>query len=150
MIAIAVWYDPDCDEIWITGEDRSYARRSLVASIDPDTGRVVINPKGWTGPAIIKTPYTNLTDKAGLGFLSAIEAKAYLDGEFAKAMPLSFTYAQIQPSVQWIIPHPLGYQPGVSLTDTAGDPMTADPRYPDANTVVITFSAPTAGIAYLS
>ncbi|KQP67592.1 hypothetical protein ASF52_19045 [Methylobacterium sp. Leaf112] len=84
MTMIAVWYDPDCDEIWITDEDRSYARRSLVSFIDPATGKIGIRLKEWVGADIVMTAYTNLMDRAGIGFLSAVEAKAYLDGEFAK------------------------------------------------------------------
>lgn len=96
---IAVWYDPDCDEIWITDEDRSYARRSLVSFIDPATGKIGIRLKEWVGADIVMTAYTNLMDRAGLGFLSAVEAKAYLDGEFAKQRPaglppITFTAGQ--------------------------------------------------------
>ena len=50
----------------------------------------------------------------------------------------------------WTIHHGLGRYPSVTLVDTAGDLFGAACRYPDANTVIITMNAPTAGAAFLN
>lgn len=90
---IVVWYDPDCDEIWITDEGRSYARRSLVAYIAPDGVRIGIHLKEGTAADIVMASYGNLCRKDGSAFGSAAEAKAYLDGEFARQRALDIPTA---------------------------------------------------------
>lgn len=61
-----------------------------------------------------------------------------------------FIFSQPSPATTWRIVHNLGRFPAVSLVDTAGDIMWADFQYIDSNTVVVTFTAATAGEAYLS
>ncbi|MCJ2019606.1 hypothetical protein MKK84_19570 [Methylobacterium sp. E-065] len=80
---IAVQYDPDTDQIWITGDERSYARRSLIASLE-DGDRVGIRLK-FSAPDDfkLKTLFSNLMDGNGATFASPADAKAYLDGIFA-------------------------------------------------------------------
>jgi len=50
----------------------------------------------------------------------------------------------------WTIVHGLGFYPAVSTTDTAGTQVYGDVRYPDENTVQITFGLAFAGYANLS
>jgi len=119
---IAVWYDPDCDEIWITDEDRSYARRSLVSFIDPTTGKIGIRLKEWVGADIVMTAHTNLMDRAGQGFLSAVEAKAYLDGEFAKQRSLDLPTATARAAADL----PAGLPVCISRFDGSLRPARAD------------------------
>lgn len=119
---ISVWYDPDCDEIWITDEDRSYARRSLVSFIDPTTGKIGIRLKEWVGADIVMTAYTNLMDRAGQGFLSAVEAKAYLDGEFAKQRSLDLPAAAARAATDL----PAGLPVCISRIDGSLRPARAD------------------------
>lgn len=57
---------------------------------------------------------------------------------------------QAEPAAVWTLQHGLQRYPSVTLVDDAGDVFGASLRYPDANTVVVTLNAPTAGIAYLN
>jgi hypothetical protein len=60
-----------------------------------------------------------------------------------------FTYTQDQPSAQWTINHNLGLYLPVVVLDTSGDFVEGDVVYVDPNTIVITFSAPFSGVAYV-
>lgn len=89
---IAVQYDADTDQIWITGEERSYPRRSLVACIAED-GRIGLRMK-FSDPSDFKlmTDYANLMDGAGNGFASRDDAKSYLDFVIAQRRPVGETF----------------------------------------------------------
>lgn len=63
---------------------------------------------------------------------------------------VSFHYVQAQPSAAWTIAHNLGRYPSVTIVDTAGDQVSADVTYVDANTVTVSFGFPTTGAAYLN
>ena len=66
--------------------------------------------------------------------------------------PLYATYTHVQTVAAdtWPIPHMLGRIPKITVLDSAGDEVTGSVDYPDLNTVVLTFSAPFGGTAYLS
>lgn len=148
MTAISVWYDPDCDQIWITDEGRSYARRSLVAG--STNGNITIALKNDLDDLIINTPWASIVDVNGNGFADQATVLAYLQGEFEKRREIALTFTQPTPAASWSITHALGYCPNVSVVDTSGDLCLADVEWPDAATVLVTFGAPTAGTAYLS
>jgi hypothetical protein len=60
-------------------------------------------------------------------------------------------FVQSSAASVWTINHNLGYRPaGVMVMDSGGTEVEGLVSYPDLNTVVITFSAPFAGTAYLS
>lgn len=63
-----------------------------------------------------------------------------------------FEYVHDQPvaSTVWTVIHNLNGQPNVTTVDTSGQEIEGTVTWPDANTVVITFSAATGGKAYLS
>jgi hypothetical protein len=62
----------------------------------------------------------------------------------------TFTFSQSNPATVWNIAHNLGRHPSVTLVDTAGDYMSTDFQYVDANNITVTFNAATAGAAYLN
>lgn len=64
--------------------------------------------------------------------------------------PISYVHTQYSPSATWTISHSLGYYPNVTVSDSAGTIIEGSIVYPTANSVVLTFSAPFAGTAYLS
>jgi len=72
------------------------------------------------------------------------------DGPPGPAGGAGFVFSQITPSTVWTINHDLGRYPAVTLVDSAGDAMMTDYDYVDANTIIVTFSAATAGTAYLA
>jgi hypothetical protein len=59
-------------------------------------------------------------------------------------------FTQQTPASIWTIEHNLGRYPTVLVIDSGGSQVIGDYSYPDLNTVVLTFSAPFAGQAYLS
>lgn len=62
-----------------------------------------------------------------------------------------YEFTQANPSLVWIINHPLGYRPaGIRVIETTNQEIYGSVDYPSVSQVRITFSAPTAGMAYLS
>jgi hypothetical protein len=57
---------------------------------------------------------------------------------------------QNDPQSSWTIAHGLNRYPSVTLVDTAHDQIFGDVSYPDQNHVVISFSAPMSGSAFLN
>ena len=64
--------------------------------------------------------------------------------------PTSFIFNQPTPSASWVINHNLNGFPSVTTTDLAGHEIVGQVQYLNANTVIVTFSAPVAGAAYLN
>ena len=61
----------------------------------------------------------------------------------------TFVFNQTIPSTVWNINHNLNRFPSIELVDTAGDLMMTNIDYIDANNIRATFSAATAGQAYV-
>ncbi|MFJ1459734.1 hypothetical protein [Nocardia sp. N2S4-5] len=57
---------------------------------------------------------------------------------------------QTTPGATWTIPHNFGRFPLSLLVLVDGEQVIPDAAFPDTNTVVLTFAAPTAGRAELS
>lgn len=53
-------------------------------------------------------------------------------------------------SSEWTIFHGLGKHPSVDVFDSAGDQVEGDVRHMDENQLLILFSSPFAGVAYLN
>jgi hypothetical protein len=62
----------------------------------------------------------------------------------------SYVFDQGSPATVWTIGHNLGKFPSVTVLDTAGDTVEGVIAYPDTNTVLLTFSNPFAGVAFLN
>jgi hypothetical protein len=63
---------------------------------------------------------------------------------------LGFSFVQGSAAAQWVIDHPLSFQPNVTVTDSAGDQVEGSVVYSSPSRVTVSFSAPFAGTAYLS
>lgn len=63
---------------------------------------------------------------------------------------VEFVFTQSVPAAVWTIVHNLQRIPNVVVIDSAGTTILGDVDYPDDNTVVVTFSFPFSGSAYLS
>lgn len=63
---------------------------------------------------------------------------------------LHYRHVQSSASSVWTINHNLGKRPSVEITDSAGTQMMAPVKWTSDNQIVITFSAPTSGVAYLN
>lgn len=65
------------------------------------------------------------------------------------AAPAPVVFSQSTPASTWTITHGLPYSPGVAVYDNAGGELFADPHFPNATTVLITFAFPMTGSAVL-
>lgn len=70
------------------------------------------------------------------------------DDETDPSWPGLFIHDQSTPQATWTVDHYFGVEPSVSCL-VAGQHIEADVTHPDTETTVITFAAPTVGVAYL-
>jgi len=63
---------------------------------------------------------------------------------------LSYVHNQSIPSDTWTIVHDLQFVPNITVVDSGGTVVEGSYNYPDANTVVLSFSHEFSGKAYLS
>lgn len=61
-----------------------------------------------------------------------------------------FTFIQDTASVSWMIAHGLNKYPSVTIVDSAGTQVEGDVDYISQNVVVVSFSAPFSGKAFLN
>lgn len=62
----------------------------------------------------------------------------------------TYTYIQNSAATVWNINHNLGYYPSVVVIDTSGNTIQTDVTYVDSNNLILSFSVPEAGKAYLN
>lgn len=62
---------------------------------------------------------------------------------------VSYTHIQATSSSVWTIHHDLGFEPTAVVLDSAGTNCEGTFSYPSKNTLVITFTAPFTGTAYV-
>lgn len=62
----------------------------------------------------------------------------------------TFTFQQGVAAQQWDITHDLGKYPSVTVVDSSGNEVVGDVQYMSVSRVVVTFSAPFSGTAYLN
>jgi hypothetical protein len=61
-----------------------------------------------------------------------------------------FVYDQETPSAEWTIQHDLGKNPAVTIVDTGGNEWFTSVEHISPDSLVIRFSAPFSGRAYLN
>lgn len=61
-----------------------------------------------------------------------------------------YTHTQSSPSTTWTITHNLGYHPSVTVVDSAQTVVIGDVTYVSDNQLIVSFSVPFGGKAYLS
>jgi hypothetical protein len=62
----------------------------------------------------------------------------------------TYTYTQSTPSATWVVTHNLNAYPSVTCVDTLNSQIVGALEYTNVNQLIITFSAPTDGKAYLN
>lgn len=62
---------------------------------------------------------------------------------------IAYTYIQAIASAEWVINHNLGFEPTAVVLDSSGTQCEGTFSYPSKNTMVITFTAPFTGTAYV-
>lgn len=72
-----------------------------------------------------------------------------VDADVINVWPTTFRHTQAVASAVWTIAHGLDYFPSVEVKDSANAELFGQVDYTDADTLTITFSTPTSGVAYL-
>jgi hypothetical protein len=62
----------------------------------------------------------------------------------------TYTFTQTLLTTNWTITHNLNRYPSIEVVDSGGNVVEPDSHYVDANTITLTFGAPTMGKAYLN
>jgi hypothetical protein len=63
---------------------------------------------------------------------------------------VTFIFTQSSPSSTWTIAHGLDRYPSVTVVDSTDREVEGDVQYIDANNLIVSFSAPFSGVAYLN
>jgi hypothetical protein len=61
-----------------------------------------------------------------------------------------FIYTQATSSATWVITHPLGGHPSVTVVDSAGTAVVGEVKYDSTTQVTVSFTVPFSGLAYLT
>lgn len=79
---------------------------------------------------------------------TALQWKEYLQADGAG--DTNYVHQQSNPSLSWSISHNLGKFPNLMVKEPDGSIVEGDVTHSSNNLLIITFSSPTAGTAYLS
>lgn len=121
-----------------------------------------VGPRGADGSQIIKAsgPPTAAVGKDGDYYIdeSALGLPLYgpkQNGQWPEAVVYSdenkrYVHTQATPTTTWTINHPLGGFPSVTVVDSAKTVVYGMVTYVSESQVVLTFSAPFSGNAYLT
>ena len=90
-------------------------------------------------------PFDRTGDKGQVPFLKYNAAITELYGSVGTTI-----FDQASPASTWNIAHNLGRFPAVTVVDSSGREVDGEVLYTDANNVVLNFSAPFSGTAYLN
>lgn len=71
-------------------------------------------------------------------------------GTLSSTLAVGYIHQQTSPLSAWTITHNLGKYPAVSAVDSAGNEVVGELQYINLNQVILTFSAPFSGEAYLN
>jgi hypothetical protein len=61
-----------------------------------------------------------------------------------------YIHTQASPSTNWVITHPLGGHPSVTVVDSAGTSVFGEVKYDSTTQVTVSFTVPFSGLAYLT
>lgn len=111
-------------------------------TVTRETNEVVINAPGPMGPQGIQGP-TGDTGATGPTGPTGPQGPKGDSGGF-------YVHTQGVPSATWTITHNLGYNPAISIVDSAGNVVEGSYEYNSTNQMTATFSGSFSGTAYLS
>lgn len=123
--------------------------RSTVIVQDPAKTQVIeVHDPGVSGPPNNLSIGTVTTGNEPDVTISGIAPNQVLD--FVIPIGGTYVHTQYSASNQWTIIHNLGYQPNVTVVDSAGSLIEGTIEYTTPDSIVLLFSASFAGTAYLS
>jgi hypothetical protein len=133
-------------------EDGAYAKNinDIIASIG-----AIQNAVG-TSPAGISSSVGAALALLQVGLNALQTAQQSVESELATITQIPgppntwFQYTQGTPASSWTITHSMGRYPAVTIVDSAGSVVEGDIEFVSTSVLIITFSSPFAGDAYLS
>lgn len=109
---------------------------------------------------IVEQPVTIETDNSNINVNTTNEVTNIVIGETGPQGPkgdaglgggdLGYVHTQSTASSTWTINHNLQFIPNITVIDSGGSVVEGSYNYPNATTVVLNFSGPFSGKAYLS
>jgi len=130
----------------------------------PATQWVILHNLGWfpsvtvvdTGGTVIQPDvHYDSDDQVTLTFGSITTGRVYLnpgnpgDGSTPGLEGSTYVHTQVEALLVWTIIHNLSKYPSVTISDLGNNIVVADVKYISLNVIQITFTAPTAGRAYI-
>ena len=94
----------------------------------------------WVNPAAI----------GGAGLANTDDLPEGTTNKYFTVGRVSYEHTQGSVSNSWVINHNLGFQPNVTVVDSAGTIYEGEIAYTNTNSLTVTFSSAFSGIAYLS
>ena len=94
-------------------------------------------------------PLINGVELIGDKSLEDLGIDTLVEAEIQEATQ-TYVYNQMSASAEWTITHNLDKYPSVTVVDSAGNAIMGELRYISANSLVVSFSAPFSGKAYLN
>ena len=110
-------------------------------------------PSGATGPAGGPSGASGPSGPIGASAYEVwlSEGNTGSVGDFLSTLGASyFRFIQGTPASVWVVNHPLGRHPNLTVSDSAGSVVEGDVAYVSPSLLTIEFSAPFSGEAYLS
>lgn len=136
----------------VTKQSNKYVtvtQKKNVSVVTAPTEQVLeVHDPGVAGPPNVLTIGTVTTGNEPDVIISGIAPNQTLDF----VIPVGGTYIHTQYAVAstWNVTHNLGYNPNVTVVDSAGALVEGTIEYINQNSIVLLFSAPFSGTAYLS
>lgn len=103
-----------------------------------------------TGNLVAGPPGPGVAPGGNPGDLLVKSSATDYDTEWVDYKTTRHTHAQSSATSEWSIHHTLGGRPAVTIVDSSGTSVFGEVRYLSDSDVVISFSAPFSGYAYLT
>jgi len=102
--------------------------------------------KGEKGDTPTSFPASGIIEDENKVFLTSSDKQNLLDSLTKE----NYIHDQIMSSSVWTINHTLNKFPSINIVDSAGSLVVGDVEYVNLSQIVVTFTAPFSGIAYLN
>ena len=122
-------------------------KKTVSVVVQPTEQVLEVSDPGVSGPQGIEGPQ----GPQGIQGVQGVEGPQGIQGvQGEPSGPVAYTHTQYSSSASWTVSHNLGYNPNVTVSDSAGTIIEGEIAYPSSNTIVLNFSSAFAGTAYLS
>jgi hypothetical protein len=123
-------------------------KQNVTTVVKPETETLEVHDPGVAGPPNSLTVGTVATGEEPAITITGVAPNQVIN--FTLPVGGSYTHTQYSSSSRWEITHNLMYNPNVTVVDSAGTIIEGSIEYLGPNSIVLLFSAPFAGKAYLS